>query len=185
MSFVIKCCLLDFVFVVIFKECVFVILFVIIKIVNFFINFCVVFDCFKLVMLNLLFKKMGLDFQIFVNFRLILNLMFLLKFFERVVVVQLINYVMINDFGELFQLVYKQLYSIEIVLFRVYNDILLVLDNYQLVILLFLDLLVVFDIVDYKILLNRFFICFGIIGVVFFWFLLYFSNRYQFVNIRG
>lgn len=44
------------------------------------------FDCFKLVIFNLLLKKMGLDFEVFVNFRLIFNLMFMLKFIEGVIV---------------------------------------------------------------------------------------------------
>ena len=61
------------------------------KIVNLSINSCVVPDCFKLAMLNPLLKKMGLDFQIFANFRPISNLMFLSKLSERVVAVQLIN----------------------------------------------------------------------------------------------
>ena len=100
---------------------------VITKIVNLSINSCVVPGCFKLAMLNPLLKKMGLDFQIFANFRPISNLMFLSKLSERVVAVQLINYVMTNDLGELFQSAYKQLHSTETALLRVHNDILLAL----------------------------------------------------------
>ncbi|XP_022806636.1 tyrosine-protein phosphatase Lar-like [Stylophora pistillata] len=112
-SSAIKCCPLDPAPAVILKECVSVILPVITKIVNLSINSCVVPDCFKLAMLNPLLKKMGLDFQIFANFRPISNLMFLSKLSERVVAVQLINYVMTNDLGELFQSAYKQLHSTE------------------------------------------------------------------------
>ena len=96
-SSAIKCCPLDPAPAVILKECVFVILPVITKIVNLSINSFVVPGCFKLAMLNPLLKKMGLDFQIFANFRPISNLMFLSKLSERVVAVQLINYVMTND----------------------------------------------------------------------------------------
>ena len=155
------------------------------KIVNLSINSCVVPDCFKLAMLNPLLKKMGLDFQIFANFRPISNLMFLSKLSERVVAVQLINYVMTNDLGELFQSAYKQLHSTETALLRVHNDILLALDNHQSVILLLLDLSAAFDTVDHKILLNRLSTRFGITGAALSWFSSYLSNRYQFVNIRG
>ncbi|XP_067025752.1 uncharacterized protein [Acropora muricata] len=117
-SSAIKCCPLDPAPAVILKECVSVILPVITKIVNLSINSCVVPGCFKLAMLNPLLKKMGLDFQIFANFRPISNLMFLSKLSERVVAVQLINYVMTNDLGELFQSAYKQLHSTETALLR-------------------------------------------------------------------
>ena len=184
-SSAIKCCPLDPAPAVILKECVSVILPVITKIVNLSINSCVVPDCFKLAMLNPLLKKMGLDFQIFANFRPISNLMFLSKLSERVVAVQLINYVMTNDLGELFQSAYKQLHSTETALLRVHNDILLALDNHQSVILLLLDLSAAFDTVDHKILLNRLSTRFGITGAALSWFSSYLSNRYQFVNIRG
>ena len=111
--------------------------------------------------------------------------MFLSKLSERVVAVQLINYVMTNDLGELFQSAYKQLHSTETALLRVHNDILLALDNHQSVILLLLDLLAAFDTVDHKILLNRLSTRFGITGAALSWFSSYLSNRYQFVNIRG
>ena len=184
-SSAIKCCPLDPAPAVIFKECVSVILPVITKIVNLSINSCVVPDCFKVAMLNPLLKKMGLDFQIFANFRPISNLMFLSKLSERVVAVQLINYVMTNDLGELFQSAYKQLHSTETALLRVHNDILLALDNHQSVILLLLDLSAAFDTVDHTILLNRLSTRFGILGAALSWFSSYLSNRYQFVNIRG
>ena len=82
-SSAIKCCPLDPAPAVILKECVSVILPVITKIVNLSINSCVVPGCFKLAMLNPLLKKMGLDFQIFANFRPISNLMFLSKLSEH------------------------------------------------------------------------------------------------------
>ena len=184
-SSAIKCCPLDLAPAVILKECVSVILPVITRIVNLSINSCVVPGCFKLAMLNPLLKKIGLDFQIFANFRPISNLMFLSKLSERVVAVQLINYVMTNDLGELFQSAYKQLHSTETALLRVHNDILLALDNHQSVILLLLDLSAAFDTVDHKILLNRLSSRFGITGAALSWFSSYLSNRYQFVNIRG
>lgn len=59
---------------------------------------------------------------------------------------------------------YKVFYLIEIVLVKVYNDILRVVDNNDFVVLLLLDLLVVFDIVDYFILLLRLVLRFGVDG---------------------
>ena len=169
-SSAIKCCPLDPAPAVILKECVSVILPVITKIVNLSINSCVVPGCFKLAMLNPLLKKMGMDFQILANFRPISNLMFLSKLSERVVAVQLINYVMTNDLGELFQSAHKQLHSTETALLRVHNDILLALHNHQSVILLLLDLSAAFDTVDHKILLNRLSTRFGITGAALSWF---------------
>lgn len=183
--FKIKLCVLDLVLVYVLKECLLVLFLVMMKIVNLFIEFVLVLDCFKLVFLNFFFKKLCFDFENYVNFRFIFNLIFIFKLIEKVVVFQFVDYVMCNDLDEIFQFVYKQFYSIEIVLVRVNNDIFVVLDNYQFVILFFLDLLVVFDIVDYGILFDWLSYCFGICGQVFFWFKLYFSNRFQFVEIRG
>ena len=47
------------------------------KIVMLSMNTAVIPDCFKLAMLNPLLKKMGLDFEVFANFRPISNLMFM------------------------------------------------------------------------------------------------------------
>ena len=96
-------------------------------------------DCFKLAMLNPLLKKIGLDFEVFANFRPISNLMSMSKLTERAIAQQLIYYIAINNLDEVFQSAYKQLHSTETALLRVQNYILVALDNHQSVILLLLD----------------------------------------------
>lgn len=59
---------------------------------------------------------------------------------------------------------------------RVYNDIMILLDNGNSLLLVFLDLLVVFDIVNYDLFFFRFEKCLGIIGIVFNWFKFYFCS---------
>ena len=136
-------------------------------------------------MLNPLLKNMGLDFEVFANFRPISNLMFMSKLTERAIALQLIDYITINNLDEVFQSACKQLHSTETALLRVQNDILVALDNHQSVILLLLDLSAAFDTVDHTILLNRLATRFGITGSVLSWFTSYLCNCYQFVRIRG
>ena len=181
----VKSCPLDPAPAVVLKECWSVLLPVMTKIVNLSINTAVMPDCFKLAMLNPLLKKMGLDFEVFANFRPISNLMFMSKLTERAIALQLIDYITINNLDEVFQSAYKQLHSTETALLRVQNDILVALDNHQSVILLLLDLSAAFDTVDHTILLNRLATRFGITGSALSWFTSYLCNRYQFVSIRG
>jgi len=128
---------------------------------------------------------MGLDSEVFANFRPISNLMFMSKLTERAIALQLIDYITINNLDEVFQSACKQLHSTETVLLRVQNDILVALDNHQSVILLLLDLSAAFDTVDHTILLNRLATRFGITCSALSWFTSYLCNRYQFVSIRG
>ena len=114
-------------------------------------------------------------------FRPISNLIFISKLTEKVVVSQLVDYVMRNDLDESFQ----QLHSTETALVRVNNDILVALDNHQSVKMLLLDLSAAIDTVDHGYCstgrVNRF----GICGLALSWFKSYLSNRFQFVEIRG
>ena len=104
---------------VVLKECWSVLLPVMTRIVNLSITTAVMPDCFKLAMLNPLLKKMGLDFEVFANFRPISNLMFMSKLTERAIALQLIDYITINNLDEVFQSAYKQLHSTETALLRV------------------------------------------------------------------
>jgi len=108
-------------------------------------------DCFKLAIWN----PPRLYFEIFANFRLISDLIFISKLTEKVVATQLVDYIIRNNLDGIFQSAYKQLYSTETALVRANNDIPLALDNHQSVILLLVDLSAAFDTVDDEILLNR------------------------------
>lgn len=101
------------------------------QVVNLSTNTAVTPDCFKLAILNPLLKKMGLDFEVFANFRPISNLMFMSKLTEGAIALQVIDYITINNLDEVFQSAYKQLHSTETALLKVQNDILVALDNHQ------------------------------------------------------
>ena len=181
----VKSCPLDPVPASVLKECLPVLLPVMTKIINLSIDTAVMPDCFKLALLNPLLKKPCLDFEIFAHFRPISNLMFMSKLTEKVVALQLIDYITENHLDETFQSAYKLLHSTETALVRVNNDILVALDNHQSVILLLLDLSAAFDTVDHNILLDRLASRFGVSGSALSWFRSYLSNRHQFVNIKG
>ena len=87
-----------------------------------------------------LLKKVDSDFEVFSNFRQVLNLMFTSKLIEKAVARQLTSYVLNNDLGEVFQSAYKKLHSTETALLKVQNDILRAIDSRRSVILVFLDL---------------------------------------------
>ena len=74
---------------------------------------------------------MGLDFEVFANFRPISNLMFMSKLTERAIAPQLIDYITMNNLDEVFQSAHKQLHSTETALLRVQNDILVALDSHD------------------------------------------------------
>ena len=76
-----------------------------------------------------LLKKPSLDYQEFKNFRPISNLTFLSKVIEKVVALQLVDYIDNNGQCEVFQSAHRAHHSTETALLRVYNDIAMSIDN--------------------------------------------------------
>ena len=76
-----------------------------------------------------LLKKLSLDYQEFKNFRTISNLTFLSKVIEKVVALQLVDYIDNNGLCEVFQSAYRAHHSTETALLRVYKDITMSTDN--------------------------------------------------------
>ena len=132
-----------------------------------------------------LLKKPGLDHQHYRNFRPISNLTFLSKVIEKVVALQLVDYIDINGLCEMFQSVYRTNHSTGTALIRVYNDIALPIDSRKSVVLVLLDLSAAFDIVDHFFLLSRLSARFGICDHALNWLRPYLSDRTQFVRIQG
>lgn len=147
-------CFLDFIFIKLFKEVLLLINVLILNMINLFLIIGYVLQVFKVVVVKFLFKKLFLDLVVLVNYRLIFNFFFILKIFERVVVKQLIDYLQRNGLFEEFQLGFRVYYSIEIVLVKVINDFFMVFDSGFIFVFVLLDFSVVFDIVDYNILLE-------------------------------
>ena len=132
-----------------------------------------------------LLKKPSLDYQEFKNFRLpISNLTFLSKVIEKVVALQLDDYIDNNGLCEVFQSAYRAHHSTETALLRVYNDIAMSIDNQKSVVLVLLDLSAAFDTVDHSLLLARLSTRFGICDQALDWFRSYLSDRTQYVRIQ-
>ena len=111
--------------------------------------------------------------------------MFKSKLTEKVVASQLINHISSNGLDEILQSAYKQFYSTETALVKVFNDIVLEVDRNRTVILLLLDLSAAFDTVDHTILIERLANRFGLCDLALAWFKSYLSDRTYFVSIHG
>lgn len=101
-----------------------------------------------------LLKKSTSDREILSKDRPISNLPFISKCYEKVVALQLNQYLHDNCLHKVFQSAYKPCHSTESALIRVRNDILTKIDN-NCVMLLFLDLSALFDTVNHQVLLSR------------------------------
>ena len=100
-------------------------------------------------------KKPSLDREQLRNYRPITNIAFLSKTLERVAAKQTLNYLTSNGLLSKFQSAYRCFHSTETALIRVFNDILVALDNHQVVVLVLLHLSAAFDTIDHSALLSR------------------------------
>jgi len=150
-----KSCSLDPIPAELFRQNLGLLLPVICNIVNLSLSSGSVPSCLKTAVLRSLLKKPSLDKEILTNYRPISNLKMVSKVIEKAVAEQLNNYLSENSLHEPFQSGYKRHHSCETAILRVYNDLLLSLDNRQCVAMLLLDLSAAFDTVDHHILLHR------------------------------
>ncbi|XP_072048781.1 uncharacterized protein [Amphiura filiformis] len=100
-------------------------------------------------------KKVSLDKQQLSNYRPVSNLAFVGKLIEKVVSVQLTEYVECNKLAEPLQSAYRAAHSTETALLAVHNTILRAIDDNRAVFVVLLDLTAAFDTVDHRILLQR------------------------------
>ena len=107
------------------------------------------------------------------------NLAYASKIVETAVAKQLQRYLFSNDLFPVLQSAYRRKHSIETVLLKVTNDILLNLNDQRVTLLLLLDLSAAFDTVDHDTLLHQLQFTFGINGKVLSWFSSYLSGRSQ------
>ena len=131
-----------------------------------------------------LLKKSTLNLEVMKNYRPVSNLPFVSKVLERVVLRRLLNHLDVTNQHEPHQSAYCPLHSTETALVRVYNDILLSLDQQKAVSLVLLDLSAAFDTIDHKILLDRL-SDIGVQGMAPKWFQSYLQNRHQSGIIKG
>ena len=179
-----KSCELDSIPSRILLDCLDLLCLVIWKIVNLSLETSVMSTELKQAVIRPLLKKPSLDYQEFENFWRISNLTFLSKVIEKVVALQLVDYIDNNSLCEFFQSAYRANHSTETALIRVYNDIALSIDNHKSVVLVLLDLSAAFDTVDHSLLLSRLSTRFGICDLALDWFCSYLSDRRQYVRIQ-
>ena len=86
---------------------------------------------------------------------------------------------MANDLLPKLQSAYRKRYSMETALLKIYNDILLSMNQQHVTLLVLLDLSAAFDTVDHSILLERLTKSFGISGKALKWFSSYLSRQSQ------
>uniref|UniRef100_A0A8C6ML89 Reverse transcriptase domain-containing protein n=1 Tax=Nothobranchius furzeri TaxID=105023 RepID=A0A8C6ML89_NOTFU len=132
-----------------------------------------------------LLKKPSLDPSTVSNYRPISKLPFLSKVLEKVVYLQLTEFLHANDICEKFQSGFKKGHSTETALLRVLNDILLATDSGDFEVLVQLDLSAAFDTVDHSLLISRLAESVGIRGVALDCFKSYLAERSFCVSLGG
>ena len=104
------------------------------------------------------------------------------KLIEKVVAIQLSNYLQDNHLHETLQSAYKKFRSTETALIKVHNDIATAIDDGHSVILVLLDLSAAFDTVDHGILLTRLSMRYGIRDRALEWFVSYLQIARSLLN---
>ena len=139
----------------------------------------------KLSVLDPLLKKLGLDVDVYKNFRPVNNLVFFSKLIERVVKKRLNGHMDVNRLHIPNEFGYKLFHSTETMMLGAVNDVLSGFDEDQCTVMLFLDLSAAFDTIDIEILLDILEKEIGITGVALQWFRSFLTGRTQKVRIGG
>ena len=172
-----KSCSLDPLPTVLLKECIDVLLPIIMSIINSSLASGSVPSVFKSALVTPCIKKLKLDSNILNNYRPISNLRFLSKVLERAVLPQLLSYLHENKLYPEFQSAYRPCHSTETALLRVQNDLLRILDEGNEAFLILLDFSAAFDTIDHGLLLQRLEKRFGFSGTVISWFRFYLNKH--------
>ncbi|XP_074533220.1 uncharacterized protein LOC141796151 [Halichoeres trimaculatus] len=130
-----------------------------------------------------LLKKNNLDPDVFNNYRPVSNLPFLSKILEKIVFIQLNDFLYKHSILEKFQSGFRTNHSTETALLKIVNDFRCNLDLHKLTVLVLLDLSAAFDTVDHTILLNRLRHHVGLSGTAFQWFSSYLTDRKFLVSL--
>ncbi len=146
-----KCCELDPMPTWMIRDCIEEVLPLMTKIINLSLRSGEMPDDLKLAIIKPLLKKLCLDL-VKQNYRPVSNLAFLGKLIERIVALQIIDYLQANNLIDMFQSAYRKYHSKETALLR---DILMHLDKSDTVMLVLLDLSATCDTIDHEILFKR------------------------------
>ena len=132
-----------------------------------------------------LLKKSTLSAEDRGSYRPVSNLSFISKILEKIVALQLVDYLDANDLLPRYHSGYRRGHSTETALLKILSDLITAVDSVQLALLSLLDMSAAFDTVDHDILLQRLDGTYGIRGEVLKWFSAYLSGRAQAVHING
>ena len=131
----------------------------------------------KMAIVKPLLKKRNLDTSVLNNYRPISNLPFIGKIIEKIVFIQLSEFLSNNHCLDPFQSGFRSYHSTETALIKVLNDIRLNSDSQRASVLVLLDLSAAFDTVDHAILLHRLEHWVGLSGTVLNWLKSYLEDR--------
>ena len=130
-------------------------------------------------------KKSTLDADELKNYRPISNLTYLSKLLEKVVHIQLVEYLDNENMFSSFQSGYRRFHSCETAITKIHNDLLIMMDKKTNVVLLLLDLSAAFDTINHDLLINKLTKLYGISDVVLTWLKSYLSDRTFKVVVNG
>ena len=138
---------------------------------------------FKTALIKPLLKKNNLDPLLLQNYRPISNLPFLSKLLEKIVFLQLSDFLSTNCILDKFQSGFRPNHSTETALLKITNDIRVNLDSKKPTILVLLDLSAAFDTIDHNILTKTLKDRVGLKGPVLNWFRTYLTDRDYFIML--
>ena len=118
------------------------------------------------------------------NFRPISNLSFLSKILEKVIHVQLTDYLNKNNLNDPMQSGFTTNCSTETALLKVQSDILDALGRNEVALMVLLDLSSAFDTLDHSQLLETLYVCYNVTDKALLWIESYLTDRKQFVRVR-
>ena len=142
-------------------------------------------ECMKEALVRPLLKKPSLNKNELKNYRPVSNLSFVSKILEKVVLLQMLEHIRLNDMHHRFQSAYRVNHSTETALLKVVNDLVMEADANRCNILCLLDLSAAFDTIDHDILIARLENMFGVRGTALSWFNSYLRERRQSVVVEG
>ena len=119
------------------------------------------------------------------NYRPVSNLSFVSKLIEKIVLSQLSKHLSANKLFSMYQSAYRPGHSTETALLKVFNDLLMSMDEGKISLLTLLDLSAAFDTIDHEILISRLEHVYGISGYARAWFESYLNDRFQMVKIQN
>ena len=165
------------------KDCIDVLVTLIVSIVNLSLSEGCFQTHFKSVLVSPLFKKPTLNRDDMKNYRPVSSLSFLSKMFEKVVASRLNSHINSSHTSNDYQSAYRKSHSTETALLKIHNDILSSMDDGRVTALTLFDLSAAFDTIDHTVLLRRLGNWFGVSGKALDWFKSYLTARNQRVKL--